>query len=260
MKIIGLDIGEKRIGVALVDTSVKIASPHSTILADGTELDQIKRLMSLENTNFLVAGLPRNSKGEETAQSQIVRLFALQLESRGAKIKFQDESLTSVLAERRLKLRKKPYKKEDIDAEAAAIILQDFIESYVQPTKGDPEDKGSGTKSFRGEAPRSKALSPRSFILPALLVMFVAAVSGASIWFASGTLAISNNPLRRPFTISPGDSTQQIAQNLETAGLIKDPMVFTLAARIKNASIPAKTHFIASNEDVWQVLDQLSDS
>lgn len=252
MKLIGLDIGEKRIGVSLADTSVRIASPHSTIIADGTEFDQIKHLMDSENTNYLVVGLPRNNQGGETAQTELVRMFALKLESRGAKVKFQDESLTSVLAERRLKLRKKPYRKEDIDAEAATIILQDFIENFkAQPSSSEPP-----TEPIEPKTPRQK--STHKFIAPTVITAIVAALSIAGIWFASGTTPAGDNPLRQPFTITEGQSTSQIAHNLQAAGLIKNPTIFTIVARLTRASIPAKTHFISSSEDVWQILDQIS--
>ena len=122
MKIIGLDVGEKRIGVAKADCDTKIALPVGFVEVDGLEWQQIAKI---------VLGLPRNNQGEETRQSLYVRDFAKQLSQKipGAKIRFQDESLTSVLAEDRLKQRKKGYQKGDIDAEAASIILQDFIES-----------------------------------------------------------------------------------------------------------------------------------
>ena len=80
-------------------------------------------------------GLPRSNEGNETAQSVYVRNFAKTLIEKipGAKVRFQDESLTSVVAEERLKSRRKAYEKGEIDAEAASIILQDFIESFKDP-------------------------------------------------------------------------------------------------------------------------------
>ena len=132
MKIIGLDVGEKRIGVARADSSTRIAVPVGFIDVDGSEYQEIARLMRLNSTNFVVLGLPRSNEGNETAQSAYVRSFAKVLIEKipEAKVRFQDESLTSVVAEDRLKSRKKPYEKGDIDAEAASIILQDFIEGF----------------------------------------------------------------------------------------------------------------------------------
>lgn len=141
MKILGLDVGTKRIGVAKADTEVKIATPDTTISVDGNELREIARLARLYDTHFFVVGLPRNNQGVETEQSVYSRNFANTLKQAipEAVIRFQDESLTSVEAEERLKRRKKRYAKGEIDAEAAAIILQDFIESVTNPEQIESE-------------------------------------------------------------------------------------------------------------------------
>ena len=133
MRIIGLDVGTKRIGVAKADTSVRIAIPNGYVLVNGQEIPEILRIARLNDTNFFVVGLPRSNDGNETAQSAYARKFAdtLAASMPGARIYFQDESLTSVMAEERLKKRKKNFEKGEIDAEAASIILQDFIENYA---------------------------------------------------------------------------------------------------------------------------------
>ena len=133
MRIIGLDVGTKRIGVAKADTSVRIAIPNGYVLVNGQEIPEILRIARLNDTNFFVVGVPRSNDGNETAQSAYARKFAdtLAASMPGARIYFQDESLTSVVAEERLKKRKKNFEKGEIDAEAASIILQDFIEHYA---------------------------------------------------------------------------------------------------------------------------------
>ena len=132
MKIIGLDVGEKRIGVAKVDSSTRIAVPVGFVETGDTMWQELAKLSRINTTNFFVLGLPRSNEGNETKQSLYVRNFARVLTEKipGAKVRFQDESLTSVEAESRLKQRKKKYVKGDIDAEAATIILQDFIENF----------------------------------------------------------------------------------------------------------------------------------
>lgn len=126
-QILALDIGERRIGVARGDTMIKIAVPLTTVLVDGTELDQIRQLITDERADTLVVGYPRNQSGDATAQTAYVESVASQLQD-AARLVYQDESLTSVVAEQRLQARGKPYQKADIDAEAAAIILQDYLE------------------------------------------------------------------------------------------------------------------------------------
>ena len=130
MKIIALDVGEKRIGVARADSATRIAVPVGYIAVDGSEWQEIAKIARLNNTNFFVLGLPRSNEGKETAQSMYVRQFAKKLSEKipGIRIRFQDESLTSVVAEERLRARKKRYERGEIDAEAASIILQDFLE------------------------------------------------------------------------------------------------------------------------------------
>ena len=124
-----LDVGEKRIGVAIADSGIRIAIPYETVLVDGTEVSRIIEVITQEKADTLVIGYPRNQLGESTAQSRYVEQFATQFEDAVATIVFQDESLTSVLAEDRLKEMGSPYQKSDIDMQAAAIILQDFIEA-----------------------------------------------------------------------------------------------------------------------------------
>jgi len=124
-----LDVGEKRIGVAVADTAIKIAVAFDTIVVDGREIEAIAEIIVREKAKTVIIGYPRNQQGETTAQTNYVELFAQKLEDIAETIVFQDESLTSVIAEQRLIAMKKPYNKGDIDAQAAAIILQDYMES-----------------------------------------------------------------------------------------------------------------------------------
>ncbi len=127
--LIGLDVGEKRIGVAVADLGVRIAVPFITFEVDGSEIEAIAELVLQEEADTIVVGYPRNQQGEATAQTHYVENFARKLEDLEVKIVFQDESLTSVIAEQRLAVHNKPYTKGDIDAQAATIILQDYIEA-----------------------------------------------------------------------------------------------------------------------------------
>jgi putative Holliday junction resolvase len=128
--LISLDVGEKRIGVAVADAAVRIAVPFQTIEVDGQELEAIAKIVVQEEADTIVVGYPRNQMGESTTQTDYVEQFAKQLEDLAPTIVFQDESLTSVMAEDQLKAHKKPYTKADIDAQAAAIILQDYLETH----------------------------------------------------------------------------------------------------------------------------------
>ena len=125
---IALDVGEKRIGVARGDSSVKIAVPLTTIEVDGTEIEAIQRLIRIEAADKVIVGYPRNQSGDPTAQTAFVEAFIDRLAIDPSMVIYQDESLTSVLAEQQLQTSKRPYTKGDIDAKAAAIILQDYLE------------------------------------------------------------------------------------------------------------------------------------
>ena len=125
------DDGTKRIGVALADSFIRIAIPFTTVeVNDDVEsaVEQIIEIISKEEIDVLVVGLPRNQSGEETSQTAYTKEFVKNFEYSVDKICFQDESLTSIQAEDRLKSYGKPYSKGDIDMNAASIILQDYLE------------------------------------------------------------------------------------------------------------------------------------
>lgn len=128
--LIGLDVGERRIGVAVGDTGIRIAVPFDTVEVDGDEIKRIAQIVVSEDADTMVVGYPRNQSGEPTAQTAFVEDFVKKLTDITAKIVFQDESLTSVLAEEQLKAYGRPYSKGDIDAKAAALILQDYLEQH----------------------------------------------------------------------------------------------------------------------------------
>lgn len=130
-QLLGLDVGAARIGVALGDTGIRIAVPYDFIEVDGNEITAIAELVIKNNVYTVVVGYPRNQSGEPTQQTAYVEEFSKKLQDFDANIVFQDESLTSVIAEQRLAARRKNYAKGDIDSEAAAIILQDYMEQNL---------------------------------------------------------------------------------------------------------------------------------
>jgi putative Holliday junction resolvase len=126
--IIALDVGTQRVGVAWADSKLKIPFPLVTVPNDDKVIRTIVTLYHDQFGGKVVVGLPRNQQGEETAQSKYSRDFAKRLESEQLPVVFQDESLTSVLAEEELQKRGKPYGKGDIDSLAATLILRDYLE------------------------------------------------------------------------------------------------------------------------------------
>ncbi len=127
---VALDVGEKRIGVALARGDVKIAMAYDTLNVDGGEVQAIAEIIVREKADVLVVGYPRNQAGEPTKQTEFVERFVEQLRDIAPKIVFQDESLTSVKAEEILNVRNQPYAKGEVDALAASLILQDYLETH----------------------------------------------------------------------------------------------------------------------------------
>ena len=79
MKLIALDVGEKRIGLAKADDSVRIAVPVGMIPVDGQEIPAIVKICKLQNTDIIVVGMPRNLQGKLTKQSDYVKSFVKNL-------------------------------------------------------------------------------------------------------------------------------------------------------------------------------------
>ena len=127
-RFIALDVGERRIGVAQADSETRFPFPVGTIDVDGLEMERLREIITEIQPSSIVVGYPRNQHGEPTGQTKMAETFAASLEYLKVPIVFQDESLTSVLAEESLKRQKKPYTKADIDSHAATIILGDYIE------------------------------------------------------------------------------------------------------------------------------------
>lgn len=124
-----LDIGLVRIGVAITPKGVHIAQPKGIIVNNEKVFDSITSLIHDEEIGSLIVGLPRGLEGQETEQTKYVRDFIETLRSKiSIPIHLQDEALTSVKAEEELDAKGKPYEKGDIDALAATIILQDYLQ------------------------------------------------------------------------------------------------------------------------------------
>lgn len=126
---LGLDYGSVRIGVARADSKTKLASPLMTLTQPPRDFRAIEALITDQAATALIVGLPRSLDGEDTAQTATARKFARELARFGLPIHLVDEAGTSSVAEERLQATGKPYARADIDAEAAAIILQDYLDN-----------------------------------------------------------------------------------------------------------------------------------
>ena len=132
-RILGIDYGDVRIGLALSDPLQIIASPFRTIQNRNNDfiLKELGSIINEKKIESLVIGLPIGLNNQETIQTKKVRLFADQIKILGAPIYFQDERLSSISAKKSLIMQniKTGTNKSMIDKAAAAIFLQQFIDS-----------------------------------------------------------------------------------------------------------------------------------
>jgi putative Holliday junction resolvase len=126
--LLALDVGERRIGVALASLVARLPRPLTTLQHTDAIFSDIQALISEHRAQALVLGLPRGLQGQHTAQTASTQAFGAALAKHiTIPVYWQDEAVTSHQAEAELKGRGKPYRKEDIDALSATYILEDFL-------------------------------------------------------------------------------------------------------------------------------------
>ncbi len=124
MRLLGIDYGEKRIGIALSDQDKRMAFPHSVVDNKGFALiaKEIKKIIKKENVGGIVMGLSINFHKKENPIMKNAREFASILEKETKlKVVFENEMFTSALAERI------QGKNKMIDASAATLILESYL-------------------------------------------------------------------------------------------------------------------------------------
>jgi len=160
-RLLGLDLGERRIGLALADLDGSAARPHATLRRAKTleaDATAIRAVVEGERVDELVVGLPLEASGAEGPQAALTRAWAASLAERlGLPVTLRDERLSSHLAEARLgpmkrgrsggppsKTQRDAYRAR-VDREAAAIILQDELDTRAglrssMPRSPDPQE------------------------------------------------------------------------------------------------------------------------
>jgi putative Holliday junction resolvase len=150
MRVLGIDYGARRLGLALSDRTATLASPWRLLSRPSSEaetlqlvLAEIERLAAEEDgLEAVVIGWPRKLDGRPTDQTSKVEAFARALESRvSLRIVLQDERLSSLEAESRLAVRERDWRrrKQKLDAAAAAVILQDYLDGRP-PVAARPDE------------------------------------------------------------------------------------------------------------------------
>lgn len=130
--LVAFDFGARRVGVAVGETGTRIASPLTTIAAEANEarFAAIEKIVAEWQPAGFVVGRPRHSDGSPHQVARLAEKFARRLAARfGRPVAFVDETLTSAIAESELAShRTRAARKGDVDALAAAMILQSFLD------------------------------------------------------------------------------------------------------------------------------------
>ena len=131
-RILGIDYGDSRVGLALSDPTKTIASPYQTISNEGEErlLQKLKNIIAEKDIECLVLGLPIGLNGKDTQQTKKVRKFAVAIQVIELPIFLQDERLSSQSAAKSLRKQniKTGHNKHLVDERAAAIFLQQYLD------------------------------------------------------------------------------------------------------------------------------------
>jgi len=129
-RLLGIDFGEKRIGLAMTDLMQIIATPFKTIPNNSSLLSYLKEIIEEYEVEKVVVGMPVGMKNQETHQTKKVKEFVTQLEENHISVDLEDERLSSVSAKKSLTQQgiKTGHNKGLVDQTAAAIILQLYLD------------------------------------------------------------------------------------------------------------------------------------
>jgi putative holliday junction resolvase len=136
MKLLGMDYGRSRIGVAVTDETGSIIRGLTTINRKQSQdvIADLVQILTVEMPSTIIVGLPLDVDNNETAMSEEIRIFAAKIGERTAiPIKFMDESYSSIRSAELLRSRKKKERrvKASVDRIAACIILETYIRDNV---------------------------------------------------------------------------------------------------------------------------------
>lgn len=140
-RLIGLDHGSRRIGVAVGDleTGIAFARPAMRRRNAATDIQAIGQLAHDEGAATVVLGLPRNMDGSEGIQAAAARAFGEQLAAIGLTIAYHDERLTSWQAAEQIGPRRgRDRRSGELDSAAARLILQEYLDTCARP--GTPQE------------------------------------------------------------------------------------------------------------------------
>ena len=131
-RLLAIDYGDRRVGLALSDPLKMIASPYRTIINKNNTIliEEIESIIAAKDIELIIIGLPLGMTGQKTEQTKKVEEFVDKLTDRGIIFKYEDERWSSVAAKRSMKQQniKSGYNKDLVDQTAAAIFLQQYLD------------------------------------------------------------------------------------------------------------------------------------
>lgn len=134
MKILGIDIGEKRIGIAISDRDERLSVPFSVIENDRNFISGLEKIISEHCIKRIIIGMPYTLKGTIGEQGlKVIDFVKEKINFEGVEIIYFDERFTSSIVENEIKNR--GLKKKQIDKMSAAIILQDYLDRKNETKK-----------------------------------------------------------------------------------------------------------------------------
>jgi putative Holliday junction resolvase len=152
MRLLGLDVGDRRVGVAVSDATGLIATPLTVVrrASKAEDFTKIARLVREQGVEGLVIGYPLDQEGRAGPQAQRIERYAaaleeaLRAEGLGVPLLLWDERMSTLRAQEAMIAagRKAKDRRARIDAVAAAVILQDYLDEQRQPAQGAEPSPG----------------------------------------------------------------------------------------------------------------------
>ncbi len=254
-RVLGVDFGERRVGVALSDPTGRLASPLETLhrrLGKRPPLHALAEVGRAHEVVAVVFGLPLELDGSESDWTREVRAAGEGVAERlGVPVHFVDERMTSVVAERQVRQSGLPRNRREergrVDAQAAVLILQRWLDA------GEPRDR----------APRAVVPQHPLVLVLALFLSLLVGVGGCGGEGAGAGPGDPASPGADPevvrFTVPPGAGFRQVTDTLVARELVGWPTLFRVYARIRgdDGSVRAGPYAVAPGIGWGALLDDL---
>lgn len=143
MRYLGIDLGDKRVGIALSDEDGTFASPHEVVQRTGDRavIARVAQLVRTLDVSVCVVGLPLHMDGREGPEAEHARSFAARLSDKTKRpVELWDERWSTVAAERAMRESGHRRRKQAVDAVAAALLLQAFLDAKGGSWRSEHDD------------------------------------------------------------------------------------------------------------------------